>query len=134
MSGFLRVFLMVSALLVLAFVIRRVRKAEMRAADTVFWFLLAASFVLLAAFPRIAFFFSDLLGVTSPANFVFLFVIAVLFIREFASAIEIARLRGKIDTLVQEIALAEHEHKRERRGRGGDGGTSGSRSNSEGTE
>ncbi|MCL1847425.1 MAG: DUF2304 domain-containing protein [Coriobacteriia bacterium] len=100
-------FLVVCALLVLVFMIRRIRKAEIHTRDTIFWFLLAACFVIIAAFPQIAFFLSRLLGIESPANFIFLFVIAVLFIREFTSTVEIAKLRERITTLAQELALAQ---------------------------
>ena len=111
MDVLLRVFLIICALLLLGFMLRRVKKAELHAADTIFWFVFAACLLLVAALPQIAFFFSGLLGIESPANFVFLLVIAILFIREFSSAIEIAKLREKLHILTQEIALTEHEGK-----------------------
>ena len=113
MNGFLRVLLIVCALIVLAFMIRRVKKSEIHAADTVFWFLLIACFLLIALVPQIAYFLSDLIGFESPSNLVFLFVVAVLFLREFISTLEIAKLREKLYTLTQEIALVEHENDEE---------------------
>jgi len=109
MSILLRVFLIVCALLVLVFMIRRMKKAEIHARDTIFWFIFAACFVLIAVFPRIAYYLSGLLGVESPANFVFLLAIAILFIREFTSTIEIAKLREKLNTLTQETALLQNQ-------------------------
>ena len=109
MSILLRVFLIVCALLVLAFMIRRIKKADIHARDTIFWFVFAACFVVIAVFPQIAYFLSSLLGIESPANFIFLFIIAVLFIREFISMTEIAKLREKITILTQDIALNEHK-------------------------
>jgi len=111
MGGLLRVFLIVCALLVLVFVLRRIKKSEIHAKDTIFWFLFALCFVIIAAFPQIPFFFSQLLGIESPANFIFLFVVAILFIREFISTIEIAQLQEKITSLTQVIALADYEKK-----------------------
>jgi len=111
MNALLRVFLIVCAFLVFIFMLRRIKKAELHTADAVFWSLFAVCLILLAALPQIAYFFSSLLGIESPANFIFLLVIAVLFIREFISAIEIARLREKIHTLTQEIALSDYEKK-----------------------
>ena len=107
MSILLRVFLIICALLVLVFMIRRVRKAEIHTRDTVFWFIIAACFIVVAVFPQIAFFFSGILGIESPANTIFLLVIAVLFIREFTSTVEIAKLRGRIIALTQELALMQ---------------------------
>ena len=89
--------------------LRRIRKADIRAADTVFWFLFAACLFLFALIPQIAYFFTELLRIESPANFIFLFVIAILFIREFITGIEIAKLREKLNKLSQEIALADHK-------------------------
>ena len=109
MSDFLRVFLIVCAAVVLVFMIRRIKKSEIHIADTVFWFLLIACFLLIALVPQIVYFVSDLIGFASPSNLVFLFVVAVLFLREFISTLEIAKLREKLYTLTQEIALAAHE-------------------------
>jgi len=111
MGGLLRVFLVVCALLVFLFIVRRIKKAEITARDTVFWLLFAVCFILIAAVPQIVYFISSLLGIESPANLIFLLVVAALFIREFISSIEIAKLRDKVHTLTQEIALAEHKDK-----------------------
>lgn len=108
MDLLLRVFLIVCAVLVLVFIIRRVRKSELRAVDTVFWFIFASCLALISIFPQIAYFFSRLLGIESPANFIFLLVIAVLVIREFVTTVETAKLREQVDSLTQEIALADH--------------------------
>jgi len=105
----LRVFLIVCAILVLIFIIRRVRKTELRTADTVFWFIFAAFLVVIAVFPGIAFFFSNLLGIESPINLVFLTVAAILVIRSFVATVETAKMREKVDSLTQEIALAKYE-------------------------
>ena len=114
MSTVLRISLIVCALLVLLFMFRRIKKAEINARDTTFWFLFAVCFVIIAAFPQIAFFFSSILGIESPANFIFLFVIAVLFTREFISTVETAKLREKLNTLSQEIALSENKKEKEK--------------------
>lgn len=107
MTVFFRVVLIVGALCVFAFILRKIRKSEIKIADSTFWFLFAASFVLLALFPQIAFFFSGILGVESPANFVFLYVIAVLLMREFISTVELSKLRNRLTALAQDEALRE---------------------------
>ena len=104
----LRIFLIVCATLVLFFMIRRVLKAELRARDTIFWFVFTACLIAVSVFPQIAFLFSGLLGFESPANFVFLLVVAILVIRLFIMTIETAKLREKVDILTQEIALSKH--------------------------
>ena len=109
MSATLRIFLIICALVVLAFVVRKIKKAQITAGDSIFWLFMSLGFVVLAVFPQIAFFFADFLGVQSPSNFVFLVIIALLLIREFAIQSELSTLRTKLTALVQEIALREAE-------------------------
>lgn len=89
------------------FILYKIRKSEIKIADSTFWFLFAASLVLLAIVPQIAFFFAELLGIESPSNFVFLYVIAVMVIREFVSTAEISKLRSRLTALAQKEALKE---------------------------
>ncbi len=103
--------LVLGAICAFAFILRKIRKAEIKIADSTFWFLFAASLVLLAVFPQIAFFLSDVLGIESPANFVFLYVVAALLIREFCTTVELSKLRSKLATLAQTEALREAERR-----------------------
>lgn len=105
MSIVLRAVLLLGALLVLYFVIRKLRKAQIEVLDSVFWLFSAFSFVVLAAFPQVAFWLSSLLGFESPANFVFLYVIVLLLYREFSNTVSISKLRRRINQLVEEQAL-----------------------------
>ena len=109
MNAFLRIFLVIIAFVMLVFVLRKIKKSEMQSDDSVFWCLFAASFVLLAVFPQIAFFFANLLGIESPANFIFLYAIGILLIKVFSLSTKIAHLRLKLNALVQEIALREKD-------------------------
>lgn len=107
MSPLFKALLIIGAVAALAYVLRKIRKSEIQIADSTFWFLFALSIVILAVFPQIAFFFSGILSIESPANFVFLYIVAVLVIREFISTTEISRLRAKVACLTQEMALRE---------------------------
>lgn len=107
MSLLLSATLLIGALLTFWFVLRKIRKAEVTIADSTFWFLFALSLVLMGVFRQIPFFFADIFGIESPANFVFVYVIAVLVIREFYTTVEVSQLRAKVRNLVQNEALAE---------------------------
>lgn len=109
MSLLFRIALIVGALCVFAFVMYKIRRSEIKVADSTFWFLFAFSFVVLSLFPQIAFFCADLLGIESPANFVYLYVIAALFLHSFFVTVELSKLRSKLTALVQEEALSEKE-------------------------
>ena len=104
-----RILLAIAALVILLAMLRKIRTSEMRISDSLFWLFFVVSLIVLAIFPEIAFFFSGLLGIESPANLVFLYVIAWLLIREFASTVELSRLRGRLTALAQEEALERVE-------------------------
>lgn len=108
MSWYFRALLILGALVVFLFVLRKLKKTEMSIADSVFWLLLSASLVIAAVFPSVVFFFSDLLSIESPPNFIFLCVIAFLFIRCFTLTVEVSNLRERLSVLSQEIALREN--------------------------
>ena len=108
MSISLRVVLLLSALILLCVVIRKLKKFQMDVMDCTFWIIFSASFVLMAVVPEIPSWISALLGFQAPVNFVFLYVIAVLLVRDFTSALTISKLKLKIDELVQELALRDH--------------------------
>lgn len=113
MGGYFRIVLILGALVVFFFVLRKLKKTEMSIANSVFWLLFVASLVIVAVFPSIAFFFSDLLGIESPSNFIFLYVIAFLFIKCFTLTVEVSKLGEKVNVLSQEVALKENQALRE---------------------
>lgn len=113
MATSLRIVLVASALIVLLFMVGKIKKSQMKAMDAFFWLLFSLSFVILAAFPQIAAFLASLLGFQAASNFIFVYVIAVLVVRDFTSTIRYAKLRDRFDALVEEVALqdsANHEH------------------------
>lgn len=103
----LRLVLIVGAILMLAFILNKIRKNQLRTSDAVFWFVLAGCFVVIAIFPQIVFWLSALIGVESPANLVFLIVVAILVIRLLLTSVEIAQLKIKLSNFVQHEALRE---------------------------
>lgn len=105
MSVMLRIFLLVSAIFVLVVIVRRLKKAQIQVMDSIFWLLFSLSFVVLSIFPGIASALAEVLGFQAASNFVFLYVIAVLVLRDFTMTVKYARLRDKLDELVQELSL-----------------------------
>ena len=105
MSVSLRVLLIVSAAGVLLFVVRKLKKSQMQVLDSLFWLLFSLSFVILGIFPEIAIACSALVGFVSPSNLVFLYVIAVLVVRDFCNSLRLAKLEERLNSLVQAFAL-----------------------------
>ena len=109
MTLLFRITLIVGAVLTFALMLRKIRNSEVKIADATFWFIFAIVLVLLAIFPHIAFFFAGILGIESPANFIFMSLFVVLIVYAFHATVELAILRNKVTTLVQNDALIEHD-------------------------
>lgn len=104
-------FLLVTgATLTLVFVITNIRKSRIKISDSIFWFVLAFFLLVMALFPQLTIGLAGTLGVESPANLVFLVIVAILLIKEFTTSLKLARLENKFVNLVQEIALKEKKH------------------------
>lgn len=89
------------------FIIRKIRQAKMQIEDSIFWILFAGAVLLISIFPQIADFCARALGIYSTVNFIFLFMIFVLLIRNFYMTIRLSQLDGEIKELTQEIAIAQ---------------------------
>lgn len=105
MSIALRASLIVGSLLILFFVMRRIKKSGLEIVDSIFWLLISAALIIIAVFPQIAYWASDLLGFDAPVNFVFCCGIVVLLVRTFTQDQKICQLKKKLTTLVQDEAM-----------------------------
>lgn len=110
MSLSLRIFLIVGALCAIAFVGRKIRKAQLKLIDGFTWFIFAVLLLLMSLFPDIVYFFARLVGIISPANLVFAVLIAVLLLIVFVQSIRISRAEVKIGELAEEVALRDERY------------------------
>ena len=101
----LRAVLIVVSIIATRELLVRIRKSRMQIEDSVFWVLLAFLCILLALFPRVLYFFTDLLNMRSPANLLFMFMIAMLLYKCFQLSMHISVLEERIRTLAQDQAL-----------------------------
>ncbi len=109
MSLAIRILLIIISVGTLAFVISRVRKSRIRIEDSIFWVCLSVLLIIISIFPQIVFFFTDLLGIQSPINLVFLFFIFVLLIQCFTMSVRISQSDTKIKELTQQLAIEKFE-------------------------
>lgn len=103
----LRIFLLLFAVLLLWFVVGKLRKEALEIVDSIFWVFLAVLFIVIAAFPGLVYWAADLFGFASPSNFVFFCGIALVLVRLFTLEIKIVNLKKKMTTLVQAAALQD---------------------------
>lgn len=103
----LRALLILGAALAVWIVIGRIKKSKILMDDAIFWVVAAVVLLILAIFPQIVIFCSNLLGFMSPSNFVFLVIVALLLMKVHSDSCEISLLKHKVEELAQKIALGE---------------------------
>jgi len=106
-----RLLLLIISTVVLFFVIKRIRKSQVQIEDMVFWIFFMFGLVLISIFPNIAISISNIIGIESPANFVFLSIIFILLIKLFVLSMHVSKLQYQIQQLTKIIALAKTEQK-----------------------
>ena len=107
MTNIFRIILLVVSLFTMIFMLKRIRQSKIQIEDSLFWILFAVMVVILGAFAVIADFMAGVIGIYSTVNFIFLFFIFILLIKEFSMTIKISQLENKIKELTQEIALGK---------------------------
>lgn len=111
MSLALRIILVIVSVLTFIFVLRKIRKSQMRIEDSIFWLTFCLCVLVLSVFPEIAISMADLIGMESPVNFIFLAFIFILIIKLFSMSIKISQLEDKIGNLTQRLAIESHKNK-----------------------
>ena len=107
MTFILRILLITGSVLAAVSVLRRVRRAKLQIEDAVFWVCFSLALIIIAVFPNIIYFLSEISGTQSPANVLYLIIIAVLIIKIFSMSLQISLLNSKLTKLVQNEALKE---------------------------
>ena len=111
MSVTLRIVLLICSLLTAVWILRKIRKNKVRQEDAAYWICLAIILALLGIFPQISYGMAALLGIISPANFVFMAIIALLAEKILSLSIQVSRLESQIENITAEIAIRSKEIK-----------------------
>lgn len=109
MSWIVRLLLIIVSIGTVVFVVTRVRNSRIRISDSVFWVCIAFLLLVISIFPQIVYFFTDLLGMMSPINLVFLLFIFILLIKCFSLSIRMSQVDSKIEELTQQLAIERFE-------------------------
>lgn len=107
MSIGLRIILIFFSFITMFYLIKRIRQSKLEIEYALFWIFFAAMLIVMSVFPQIMYWLTDLIGIQSPVNLVFLVIIFILIIKNFMMTIEISQLNHRIKSLVQELALKE---------------------------
>lgn len=106
----LRIILLVAAIALIVFLLHSIRKSKMSIEDALFWTGFSLLILLMSIFPELPSFLSDTIGFQSPVNFVFLFFIFILILRDFFSNRRISQLENRVKELTQQIAIDRLDH------------------------
>ncbi len=113
MTVILRALLIIVSFLLLVFVLKKIRRTQLYIDDAIYWIVFSALLFIISVFPEIAIWAARVLGIQSPANFVFLFMIFMVFIKLFDLALELSVQKHRLNRLVQNLALMTEQEKEE---------------------
>ena len=105
MSVTLRILLIVVSLITAFWILRKIRKNKVKQEDATYWICFAFILMIMGIFPQISFKLAELLGIQSPANFIFLLVIFMLVEKILTLSIQVSTLQNKLEILTAEVAL-----------------------------
>ena len=81
----LRVLLIAMSVISSFYVIWRIRNSKMQIEYALFWIIMAVLMIIMSVFPQIVYWITGKMGMMSPANVVYLFIIAILLIKAVKS-------------------------------------------------
>lgn len=105
----LRILLVLSSLAMFFFIIKKIKKSKVRIDESIFWIVSSLLFLLMALVPSVVIAISTALGIESPANFVFLITMGIIFLKSFLTSIHLSMQLEKHAQLTQYVALLEKE-------------------------
>ncbi len=105
MSIILRILLLAASVVTSMWILWKIRKNSVKQEDALFWICFAIMLALLGVFPKLSYIMSAYLGVQSPANFVFMVIIAALLEKIFTLSIQQSFLESKMEIMAAELAI-----------------------------
>lgn len=109
MSIELRIILIIVCVLVLLYVLKKIRQSKMNIIDSIFWIVFVLILMIISIFPQIAYALSALLGIQTPINFILLVIIGLLLLKVFLMSVRISQIQDKMKNMAQKIAYDEFE-------------------------
>ena len=105
MSYILRIILLLGAALTAWMIVNKIRKSKMKMNDAIFWVIFGLLLLVLAIVPELSYFMANLFGTTSPANLIFVAIIALLCEKLLTVTIKLSQLEEKVEIMAAEIAI-----------------------------
>lgn len=112
MSIYLRLLLMIFALSSSVYVIRKIRKSQMKIEGAIYWIVLVIMILLLSIFPGIGIKIAGWIGIESPANLIYLVMIFMALEKIFSLSVKVSQLEYKLSILAEETAIWKNKTER----------------------
>lgn len=107
MSGVLRICLVIGVVIYMTFIVILLRKRKLNLKYSLLWMLSAVVLLLLAVFPQIAVFVSELLGIQSAVNAIYLIIVFFMLLLLISLSSIVSKQHREIKTLIQHVAIIE---------------------------
>ncbi len=107
----LRIILLAAAIVTTAWILSKIRRAQVKTEDGIFWVLFAGVLIFLALFQGVSEWLAGKIGIESAENLVFLFVIGLLLLKVFLLSVRLSVLENKVSVLTTELALRLQDKK-----------------------
>lgn len=102
--GMLQIGLLLASIVTLIFVIYKVKKNKMDIHYSIIWIVWGALLIIIALFPQIIIYISNLLSIATPSNTAFLIMIFLLYCLTFYVYLKISKHNDEIAKLNYEIS------------------------------
>ena len=99
------ILLVIGSVFTFLFIMRLIRKSTVRIEDTFFWIFFTLILIILSLFPDTAYHLAQMVGIQAPINLVYVVIIFVLIVNQFAMSLKISRLTIKQKELAQQVAI-----------------------------
>lgn len=101
----IQIILIILTIMFLVYLIRKIKKSKMTTDFATVWILFGMSLIFIAVLPQTIYFLSNLLGVASPMNALFIILIFLLLCLIFYLSMKISTLENKLSDLIQKEGI-----------------------------
>lgn len=105
MTTTLRVLLLVVSLITSIWILRKIRRCKIKQEDAAYWICFAVILACFGFFPQLSYTAAKMLGIQSPANFVYLVIIFLLLEKLLSVSVQVSQLENKVEIMAAELAL-----------------------------
>jgi len=105
----LQVILLIVSFIVFVSLIQMIRKYKLELKYSLLWLLLSFSLVVLSLVPNISVLISQLIGIETPVNALFLIGIILAMSIVFSLTVALSRISNKMKDLAQDLGILKQE-------------------------